>query len=179
MICVLATSCMSLVITVCVLQMYHADPKTPVPNWITVMVQCMGTATFQKKNLQKFRLALPTKERKPEKNGPVMNVYQNATHENSMLSVGLKESEENEKANEFDNSMASILKEQNRILREILAANKEKGNNLEGIASDNQIAWRLASEIVDNFFVVLFFIIIIVVNILMLVVMPQVKKYFE
>ncbi len=124
---------------------------------------------------------MPTKERKPEKNGPVMNVYQNTLHENSMLSVGVNELVENEKgnANESNNSMASILKEQNKILREILATNKEKANNLEGIASDNQIAWRLASEIVDNFFVVLFFIIIIVVNILMLVVMPQVKKYFE
>ena len=178
----LATSCMSLVITVCVLQMYHTDPQTVVPHWIRVMVECMGAATLQKKSLQKFRLAMPSVG-KPEKNGPIGNGYQYAVNETSIFNVGVKELVENEKSknnvNEFDNSVVSILKEQNKILKDILASNKQKSSNAEDVVSDNLIAWRVASEIIDNFFVVLFFIIIIVVNILMLVVMPQVKRYFE
>ncbi len=176
MICVLATSCMSLVITVCVLQMYHADPQTALPNWIRAMVECMAKTTLQKTRLQKLKMAMMSANYKPDKpgtNGPVVSVYQNGDiRENGYIYGGAAETNKYEESGrgEFD-AMISILKE-------ILCALNKSGG-AEAVTSDNKIVWRTASEIIDNFFVVLFFITIIVINILMLVVMPNVQQFFE
>ncbi len=166
---------MSLVITVCVLQMYHADPKTPVPNWITVMVDYMARATQQKTRLHKFKMTMTSITYKPDKpqiNGPVISVSKNEMFtEKGYVYDRQSDATENGKPGgmEFDSMIT--------ILREILLALKKPVG--EGVSkTDNQIAWQTASEIIDNFFVVIFFTTIIVVNILMLVVMPNVQQFF-
>ena len=136
----------------------------------------MAKTTWQKTRLQKFKLAMTSATYKPDKpktNGPVVSVYQNGDiRENGYVYGGAAEINKNEESGrgEFD-AMISVLKE-------ILSA-LNKAGGAEAVTSDNKIAWRTASEIIDTFFVVLFFITIIVVNVLMLVVMPNVQQFFE
>ena len=150
---------MSLVATVWVLQMYHADPQVPIPDWIIMLVKCMGATTCQKTKVQKFRMALESGNNMTSKNKPVIPQNGHIDHVDGINRTSFE-------------STDTKVNENNLILSEILQElRKLNSSNTGSEFKVNIMAWRIASDIVDYFFAILFLVIIIIINILLFVFM--------
>ncbi len=163
LISVLGTSMMSLVVTVWVLQMYHADQKTPVPDWIRLLVQCMGAATCQQNTLQKFRKTIESSHTTSDQNKSTI------IQDGHPMVIGNKLVEHNLNKEIVDHE----LNEKVFILNEILLELRKLNRSTYNASNVNLISWRMASDIIDYFFAIFFLTIVVIVNMAMFIVMPN------
>ena len=165
LICILAVSMLSLLITVFVLQMYHHQPEVPPPDWLAVVVKAVANLSCQFGKLNQFRVTV-----KPR---PVMYEDQERSAKNHQDKRGSPIKEKDSLLEEIkeqqNDALVQAIVSQTIILNNILPELKTKSQNDK---ENYEEAWALAAAIIDRFCAIFLATIVAVVNFVMLYVIP-------
>ena len=175
LICVLATSMITLALTVVVLRLHHGNPNERVPAWIQNLVVCMATVTFQRSNLRHFKTAIAS-----DKNDVKYSVITNKGSANGVVAPARTNDIEKE-TNKIDfgkepiSVMVAILDEMKKYRTETVTLLQSMLLEMrKGKDETTSVAWATAAIVFDRFCAVIFLFVILIINIVMLVVMPTI-----
>ena len=145
LICILATSMLSLIVTILNLRLFHHDASEPVPDWLKGIIRFMATITCQTQELRNFHYGVSS-QAKPE--------------------VDIKKTAEvNDKpVQSVQNGLAAKPEVSNGNCCDVVAA--------ERIHLPRRSPWESSARIFDRFFAVLFLLVVLVVNIVMIGIIP-------
>ena len=168
LLCILATSAISLIVTVLVLRIYHHNPGVPVPDWLVVTVETLAVVSCQFAKRDKFKTAVcPETNFLPDQ----MTSNWGENDKNDTNDNDLERVDGNEELSRIVNIILKGLTSQAEILKNILTELK-KGHEHINREETHEKAWVLAAAILDRFFALLSFVVVVIVNISILYIAP-------
>ena len=147
LICILATSMLSLMVTIVGLRLHHHSPSDPVPHWLKVTVRMMAAVTCQSTSLASLNCKLAKMDSQEHQGNEEKQNKNNRSQNKKMVSDVMKNGNLDQKAEDHQPEVDT---------------NTETGSG----------PWELAAVIFDRFFALLFLCVIIAFNIVLIGIMP-------